>query len=180
MRTRSRDSISPRFPNQHENECSAALGGGCGSSGSCSQWTRGLESCTARAEDTTGFESIRVRDSNCERHLLTLMRRPIDGAKRKEILYGPWPVNAMQMIHPQAFFAESPCANCYVTAMQATIKYGSCLMSRYRVITGVDTSMAPKPPHHRASTFTMPSSRTQIHLGKVDSGPLAMNGLLCD
>jgi len=47
----------------------------------------------------------------------------IDGAKRKEILYGPYEVPPGKMISKVVFQAEKPCTNCYVTAMQATIRH---------------------------------------------------------
>jgi hypothetical protein len=48
--------------------------------------------------------------------------RVIDGAKRKEILYGPYEVPPNGMINKFLFSAEKPCTNCYVTAMEATVK----------------------------------------------------------
>jgi len=48
---------------------------------------------------------------------------PIDGGKRTEILIGPYTIPANKMITKGQLTAKAPCSNCYVTAMQATIKY---------------------------------------------------------
>jgi len=48
---------------------------------------------------------------------------PIDGGKRSEVLYGPYTIPANKMITKGQLIAKAPCSNCYVTAMQATIKY---------------------------------------------------------
>jgi hypothetical protein len=47
---------------------------------------------------------------------------PIDGGKRKEILYGPYTVDSSKMLQTRARKA-GPCQNCYITAMRATLKY---------------------------------------------------------
>jgi hypothetical protein len=52
-----------------------------------------------------------------------LKSRAIDGAQRKEILYGPYTVEPGKMFKTNSRDAESPCNDCYVTAMHATIKY---------------------------------------------------------
>jgi len=49
----------------------------------------------------------------------------IDGAKRAEILYGPYNVPAGGMVTKNNLRAKSPCTNCYVTAMRATLKYAN-------------------------------------------------------
>jgi hypothetical protein len=48
--------------------------------------------------------------------------RVIDGAKRKEILYGPYEIPAGGMVNKRVNAPEKPCTDCYVTAMQATIR----------------------------------------------------------
>lgn len=49
--------------------------------------------------------------------------RPIDGGKRKEILYGPYAVAPGEMITTYEYNTDSPCQNCYVTGMDVSLKY---------------------------------------------------------
>jgi hypothetical protein len=48
---------------------------------------------------------------------------PLDGAKRKEMLYGPWTLNGGAVLSKFVRFAEAPCKDCYVTAIQYTSRY---------------------------------------------------------
>ncbi|KAF2671725.1 hypothetical protein BT63DRAFT_452228 [Microthyrium microscopicum] len=83
---------------------------------------------------------------------------PLDGAKRKEVLYGPWNLKAGKTLSKFEMSAKSPCEeqDCIVTAMQYTSRYDNgteiltsdgiwmhhCVMSSYDRM----TSMTPLGP----------------------------------
>ncbi|RDI86870.1 hypothetical protein Vi05172_g3082 [Venturia inaequalis] len=48
---------------------------------------------------------------------------PLDGAQRKEILYGPYTVSKTQMFQKKESSPEAPCSQCFVTSMEATLKF---------------------------------------------------------
>jgi len=48
---------------------------------------------------------------------------PLDGAKQKEILYGPWTLGGGGVLSRFIRSAEAPCQDCYVTAIQYTSRY---------------------------------------------------------
>jgi hypothetical protein len=49
--------------------------------------------------------------------------RPLDGAKRKDMVYGPYSLSKIDSVTKLITATKSPCQDCFVTALQYTLRY---------------------------------------------------------
>jgi hypothetical protein len=82
-----------------------------------------LDGSSSGTEDSSSHGRICVSSLVSHKNILADYARPLDGAQRKEILYGPYTITPTQMFNKMDFAPERPCSKCFITSMEATLKF---------------------------------------------------------